>query len=244
MGPQPRLAAGAFLKVILAVLLALAAVAAGVIIYNAGQAARDRQRAAEQEAQELTASVGGGAALESELLGRAGRNFTLALRDSQSRYDSAWGALTNPPVLDMALIRSRADLRARAEAVRRLLNAAKDLRDFAENTPEIYRQELQRHKLAPSAREAELQKFAGDIAVVNPTIIAMRRTQVRGAEALLRVVLRLEASWGRWEYLPATRELRFQDAQQAEDYNLACQEYGVLSEKARSLQELLRAGKP
>ena len=150
----------------------------------------------------MTASVGGGAALESALLGRAGRNFTLALGQSQSRYDSAWAALTNPPVLDMALVRSRADLQARAEAVRRSVNAARDLRDFAENTPEIYRQELQRHKLAPSAREEELQKFAGDLAAVSPTIIAMRRAQVRAAEALLRLVLRLEASWCRWEYVP------------------------------------------
>ena len=244
MGPQQRLQAGAFLKVIIAVLLALALAVAGVIIYNAGQAARDRQGAAEQEAQQLTASIGGGAALESALLDRAGRNFTLALRQSQGRYDSLWAALTNPPVLDMALVRSRADLRARAEAARRLVSAAKDLRDFAENTPEIYRRELQRHKLSPSAQEAELQKFVGDIAAVNPTIVAMRQAQVRGAEALLRLVLRLEASWGRWEYVPATRELRFQDAQQADDYNLACQEYSALSEKAHSLQELLKAGKP
>ena len=238
------MAAGAIMKVIIAELLALALVAAGVIIYNAGQSARDSQRAAEQEAQQLTASAGGGAALESALLDRAGRNFTLALRESQSRYDSLWAALTNPPVLDMALVRSRADLRARADAVRRLVSAAKDLRDFAENTPEIYRRELQRHKLSPSARETELQKFAGDIAAVNPTIIALRRAQVRATEALLRVVLRLEASWGRWEYVPATRELHFQDPQQADDYNLACQEYSVLTEKARSLQELLKPGKP
>ena len=79
--------------------------------------------------------------------------------------------------------------------------------------PEIYRQELRRHKLSPEAREAELQQFMGAMAAVNPTIIALRRAEVRQAEALLRVVLLLDETWGRWEYRPATRDLSFKEAE-------------------------------
>ena len=218
-------------------LLALMLWLTGFLIFDARRAARERENAAELEARQLTASVGGGAALEKALEAKASQNFAAALRALQQRYDSAWAALTNPPVLDMALVKGRGDLQARAEAVRRLIKAAKNLREFAENMPEIYRQELQRHKLSPEAREAELRQFMGDMAAVNPTIIALRRAEARQGEALLRVVLLLEKTWGQWEYRPATRDLSFRDPEQADDYSLAYQEFNAISRGSAELEE-------
>ena len=79
------------------VLLGLMVWLAGFLIYDAQRAARERERAADLEAQQLTAHVGGGAALEKALVERTGQNFALALRELQKNYDSAWAALTNPP---------------------------------------------------------------------------------------------------------------------------------------------------
>ena len=158
----------------------------------------------------------------------------------RQRYDAAWAPLTNPPVLEMAPVKSQGELQARAEAVRRLISAAKDLEEFAKNTPEIYRQELRKHKLSPEAREAEWQQFMGTLDAVNPTIIALRRAQVRQGEALLRVVQALDESWGHWQYRPATRDLGFTDAKQADAYNLAYQEFNEISGQAQGLKAQLR----
>jgi len=226
------------------VLLAMMLWLTGFLIIDARRAAREREQAVELEAQQLTARVGGGAALEKALEAKASQNFAAALRGLQKRYDSAWAALTNPPVLDMALVKSRGDLQTRAEAVRRLINAAQNLRQFAENTPEIYRQELGKHKLSPEAREAELQQFMGAMAVVNPTIIALRRAEARQADGLLRVVLALDETWGHWEYRPATRDLSFKEPEQADNYGVAYQEFKAASGEAESLKKQLKVRNP
>ncbi len=216
----------------------------GFLIHDAQRAAGERERVAELEAQQWTARVGGGAALEKALVDHASQNFALALRELQKKYDSAWAALTNPPVLDMALVKSREELRARAEAVGRLIKAGRDLQEFTKNMPEIYQRELGKHKLSPAARAADLQQFVDAIAAVNPTLIALRDAEVRQAEALLRVVRLLGETWGRWEYRPATQDFHFQEAGPADDFNLAYQEFKELSGEAQSLQEQLRAWKP
>jgi hypothetical protein len=153
-------------------------------------------------------------------------------------------ALTNPPVLDMALVKSRSDLQAREEAVGRLIQAARDLQEFAGNTPKIYEQELRRHLLSPAAREAELRQFMGDMAAVNSGIIALRQTEVREAEALLRVVRLLDTAWGRWEYRPGTRDLGFKKPEDADDYKVAYQQFNEISRQAQSLKNQIRTGGP
>jgi len=137
-------------------------------------------------------------------------------------------------------VKSQGELQARAQAVRGLIRAATDLQEFAKNTPDIYRQELRKHKLSPEAREAEFQQFMGTLDAVNPTIIALRQAQVRQAEALLRVVQALDDSWGHWQYRPATRDLGFTDAKQADAYKLAYQEFHEISEQALAFQSQLR----
>jgi hypothetical protein len=226
------------------VLLGLMLWLTGFLICDALRTARERERAAELEAQQLTARVGGGAALEKALVESANQNFALALQALQKNYDSAWAALTNPPVLDMALVKSQGDLRLRAEAVRRSIRAGRDLEEFTGKMPEIYQRELLRHKLSPAAREAGLQKFVDAIAAVSPTLTALRGAEVRQGEALLRVIRLLEETWGRWEYRPATRDLHFKEASQADDYNLAYQEFNEISDEAQSLREQLRTRNP
>ena len=226
--------------VLYGVLLVLTLWLACFLVSDARRAARERDAAAELEARQLTPTAGGGAALEKALANKASQNFADALRALQQRYDAAWAPLTNPPVLEMALVKSQGELQARAEAVRRVISAAKDLQEFAKDTPDIYRRELRKHKLSPAARETEFQQFMGALAAVNPTIIALRQAQVRQGEALLRVILALDASWGHWQYRPATRDLGFTDDRQADAYKLAYQEFHEISEQAQAFQSQLR----
>ncbi|HXR07288.1 MAG TPA: hypothetical protein VN765_08155 [Candidatus Acidoferrum sp.] len=216
----------------------------GFLIRDAQRTAAERERQADLEVQQLRARVGGGAALEKALMDNANESFTLDFQELQKRCDAAWKALTNPPVLDMGLVKTQADLRGREEAARRWIGACQDLGEFTEKMPEIYRRELLRHKLSPEARAAGLQKFVDALAAVNPTLIALRRAQVREGEALLRAVQLLDRTWGQWEYRPATHDIFFKDAGQADDYNLAYKEFDGISSEARNLQEQLKPRGP
>ncbi len=206
------------------------------LIRDAQRTAAERDRQADLEARQLMARVGGGEALEKALLENANANFTFDFQGLQKKCDAAWAAVTNPPILDMGLVKTQADLRARAETARGWISACRDLSEFTGQMPEIYRRELLRHKLPPEARAAGLQKFVDALAPVNPTLLALRRAQVRQGESLLRVVQFLDQTWGRWEYRPATHDLSFKDAREAEDYNLAYKEFDEISGEARSLQ--------
>jgi hypothetical protein len=215
---------------------------AGFLVFDARRSQRAMEAAVDLEARQWTARVGGGPALEKALAGVASQNFALQLRWLQESYDNAWAALTNPPVLEMALVKSRADLRAREQTVGRLIQAAKQLQEFAENTPDYYRRELGRHKLSPEARETEQRQFMSELAAVNPTIIALRRAEVREAESLLRVVRLFEENWGLWEYNPATHEVVFKKPRLADDYTVAHQEFDGVSTEAQNLKRQLRTG--
>ena len=68
---------------------------------------------------------------------------------SAKEIQTSGAALTNPPVLDMTLVKSKEDLQARKEVIIEFITASKDLRDFCERAPNFYRQELMKHKLTP-----------------------------------------------------------------------------------------------
>jgi len=221
-------------------LLGLMLLLAVFLIHDAQRTSRAWEQAAELEAREWTARVGGGAALEKALAAVASQNFAAQLSKLQTNYDAAWTALANPPVLEMATVKSLAELQARAAAVGRLVQAAEALQHFAENMPDIYGRELQRHKLSPDARKAELAQFMGILAPASPTFIALSRTQRREGESLLRVIRLLEDNWGRWEYMPATGEIAFKDPAQADAYSVAYKEFHETSLEAGSLKKQLK----
>ena len=224
------------------VLIGLMLWLAGFLVYDARRTQRAMEAAMELEARQWTAKVGGGAALEKALADVASQNFGLQLRWLQGSYDDAWAALTNPPVLEMAQVKSRADLRAREQKVGRLIQAAKQLQEFAENMPDYYRRELATHKLSPEARETEKRQSMSALAAVSPTTSALRRAEVREAESLLRVVRLFEVNWGLWEYNPATHEVVFKKPGLADDYTIAHQEFDGVSTEAQNLKRQLRTG--
>jgi len=144
--------------------------------------------------------------------------------------------LTNPPVLDMAPVKSREELQAREELISEFITASEDLRDFCANAPDTYRRELLRHKLTPEARDASLKQFVQRVQIMNPTILALRKADVRRGEAMLKLVTFLEANWGQWNHDPAINKLRFQESKLADDYNRANHELEIISTETMRLQ--------
>jgi len=77
------------------------------LVRDAEQTAAEQER----EARQLMARVGGGEALEKALLESANENFAFDFQALQKGCDSAWASVTNPPILDMGLVKTQADLR-------------------------------------------------------------------------------------------------------------------------------------
>lgn len=188
------------------------------------QITRLRNQAAADEAAAGKARVSDGEALQLQLATNANTAFVSNALALQKKYLITGAALTNPPVLDMALVKSKEDLQTREEAVHQFIAVSKDMRDFCDNAIETYRQELLNHKLTPEMREASLNAFIEKVQGVNPTLMALRRADVRRGEATLNVLAYLEDKWGRWEYLPEKNRLRFSDTKLSEGYNRANQE--------------------
>jgi hypothetical protein len=199
----------------------------GLTIWGAVFAASiiaERDKAAEDEAAAVRAKVGDGEALQKQLAANADGDYKESLLDLQKNYERAGAALTNPPVLDMALLKSKEDLQTREEIVREFIAASKDMRDFCDNAIETYRQALLNHKLTPETREASLKAFIQKVQGVNPTIMALRRADVRRGEAMLNLLTYLEDNWGQWEYRPEKKQLRCKDTKVLDGYNRANQE--------------------
>jgi len=171
------------------------------------------------------------------LLQAVSQEFGSKMKDLAKKYESSWAALTNPPVLDMASVKSREELKVRREMVDEFIAESKALLDIAEHGTELYRQELLKHDLPRELREAGVKGFAQSFSNSNTrTLIAMRHADVRRGEAILKVVNLLEETWGQWEHLPATRKLQFQDAAQAAEYNAAMKELNQATEETLGLQ--------
>jgi threonine/homoserine/homoserine lactone efflux protein len=197
---------------------------------------RMRDKAATEEAAATRAKVGDGEALQKQLAAYADSAFVANVAELQMKYQMAGAALTNPPVLDVASVKSREELPPREEVIRDYIAASKDLRDFCDNATEAYRQELLNHKLAPEIREASMKAFIQRVQHKNPTIVALRKADVRRGEAMLKMLTFLDANWGQWEYRPETDRLQFKETKMSEDYYRAYQELQEISSEIVRLQ--------
>jgi len=197
---------------------------------------RMRDKTATDEAAAARAKVGDGEALQKQLAAYADSAFVANVGELQKKYQMAGAALTNPPVLDVALMKSREELQTREEVIREYITASEDLRDFCDNSIEAYRQELLNHKLTPETREASLKTFVQKVQGKNPTIMALRKADVRRGEAMLKLLTLLEANWGKWEYGPKTDRLQFKETKLSDDYKHAYQELQDVSAEVVRLQ--------
>ncbi len=163
--------------------------------------------------------------------------FTSQVKKFQSRYESSAAELTNPPLLEMAAVKNREELKDREQKVREFIAACDAFREFSENPSEVYRQELMQQQLSPKGRERLLNDFLKSISEKNPQIIVLRQADVRRAEALLKAVTFLESTWGQWDYVPATKQILFKETADAEEYESNRKECAATMDEVLRLKE-------
>jgi hypothetical protein len=162
--------------------------------------------------------------------------FGLEVKKIQTQYESSWALLTNPSVLDMAAVQNREELKVREKKVATFVAACNAILEFSENSTEVYRQALLKQAFPPKAQERMLKEFRKSISGKNPQIIVLRQVDVRRAEALLKAVTFLDTTWGRWDYVPATKQLRFKRTAEAEEYNTDLREFSVATDEVLRLK--------
>ena len=109
----------------------------GVTIWRAvllvgmeSEMAQKQDNIAEREAELVRGRVGGGEALQKELASYADQAFVANIFELQKKYQTSWAVLTNPPVLDMALVNSKEDLQDAGGGYRQVHNCKQGLTRF------------------------------------------------------------------------------------------------------------------
>lgn len=195
-----------------------------------------RDQGAEAEAERAAARYGTGERLQTQLALFAAQGFNAELGEVQRSYQRASAALTNPPVLGMATVRAKEALVVREEVIADFIQASQQLRDFCANAPEVYGDELLKHKLTRENRKKSLEQFTESIRRLNPTIIALRDADVRRGKAMLKIVRFERANWGKWQYRPESDELQFTEQRLAQQYRNLTHELAGLTAEAEGLQ--------
>jgi hypothetical protein len=182
-------------------------------IRDQAQTSKENEDGSEQEYLQVKARVGGGEALDKALVGIAERTYVdqlLKLKRAGERYASV---LTNPPVLDMALIKNREDLQVREKDVRGYLYAAGKEKDFFDDVPSNYEQELLKHKISPEARNRSIQEFVKSMNGSSSIIVAVRQADLDRGKIMLETLSLLDSNWGKWEYNPQKKRVQTSDSQ-------------------------------
>jgi hypothetical protein len=134
-------------------------------------------------------------------------------RQFSNAYNTASAALTNPPVLSMALVREKADLEARKQSVLACIAASQELIAFGESAPARLEKELSRANLSPDVRKEYLQHFIRSTELDKPETLKIKKAVVLFGQAVLNYLNLLEQNWGKWTYDPKTETVRSTNGQ-------------------------------
>lgn len=155
-------------------------------------------------------------------------------------YITAYVALTNPPVLSMALVKEKADLEARKKAVLACIAASQELEAFWESAPARLEEELSRAKLSPDVRKEYLQHFVRSAKLDKPESLKYRKADVLLGQAVLDYLNLLEQNWGKWSYDPRTESVRSTDGQFMENFTRDMGKIAELKSELKQLKKQLR----
>jgi len=177
-----------------------------------------------------------GETLQKNLAAHADHVYIANALALKKKYEIATATLTNPPVLDVSTMKSRADLQAREQVISEYITASKNMRDFYANAAETYRQELLAQKVAPKTLEEYLKNFNQEVKDPDSTIAALRMADVQLGETMLKLIALLETNWGKWQYSSEENRLRFGETNLASDYSRVSHDLRVVSIEMQQLQ--------
>lgn len=190
--------------VALPVLIATAATIRGVAEMGAV-----RELAAEQEAARFQTHLRPGEDLEKVLIAYADRAFVERSLELLKQYRAASSFLTNGALLDMGLAPSLEELLRREALVREYLEAGRKMQKFVQEGHLLYAEELEQHKISATTRAACLREFDRKADKQRDEVIKLRQVDLDFGKAELAALSWLENHWGKWDYVPATKGLRF-----------------------------------
>ena len=125
------------------------------------------------------------------------------------QYRAASGFLTNAAGLDLGQANSVEELQRREALVQEYLEAGGKLQQFVREGHLLYEEELEQHKISATARAVCLREFDRRANKDREEVIRLRQAELDFGKVELAALRWLENHWGKWDYVPATKNLRF-----------------------------------
>jgi hypothetical protein len=164
---------------------------------------------------------------------RATGDFAGKVNAMMRRYRDSAMALTNPPVLDFARVKTREDLKNREAVVQEYIKSCRDLQGLAENGPELYRKELEKVQLPSRMIDVTVKTFAKTFRSSAPRNPVVRKAEVRTGEAMLRILTLVDGEWDALTYDAAKQRYNFNNTTAEANYLRLCEEFNKAKEDFR-----------
>ena len=167
---------------------------------------------------------------------RATGDFAAKVKAMMTRYRDSAMALTNPPVLDFARVKTREDLKNRESVVEEYLASCRDLEVLAEKGPELYRKELETVQLPTRMIDATVKTFAKTFRSSAPSDPVVRKTEVRTGETMLKILTFVDDDWDALTYDAAKQKYNFKNTTEEAKYLRLCEEFNKSKQEFRDLE--------
>ncbi len=155
----------------------------------------------------------------------------------RDRYFANAAALTNHLLLDMAPVKTRAEIEARRQIVQNFVDGAKGMEAFATNAPAMYQELVDKRDLPPRFKKSFLDEFKKSLGNKASDTLRWRPTEVHYGELMLQMLDLFYDSWGHWKYSTARKRVEFQDAKALVEYNSLAQQIKDTAARLNELRE-------
>lgn len=170
----------------------------------------------------------------------AAKTYKDKLIETMDRYRSASAALTNPPVLDISLIKTREDLEVRMLNVSNYINVCREVREVTKYRMSMFAQQITRPEITEEDRNIAMRAFEEKYVSANSTVIQLREVEVRLGHAISRMLGNLDDNWGKWEYDAKDDMIKFKGSSLPRQYVQAKNDFDEANSEFIRLQEEVR----
>jgi hypothetical protein len=174
---------------------------------------------------------------DSAISAKVRQDFNRQATEAIAEYDRSVAGLTNPPVLNLSEVKTKADLLQRENRVRDYIAACKALEEFWLNSVKRFDEELKLKGVSEFGRKNSVNDFIEASGLNNPLALPTHRNAVLIGEARLKLLQTLEKDWGVWYWKQETGNIEFKDEHARSDYQVAFEKLKKLRTEGKDLSK-------
>lgn len=172
-------------------------------------------------------------------IARVMSSFVARMEDATKKYQSALQELEAAHVLSLPDLVSQNQIAARRETVQQFLDVNADFAGVISNSAASLRANLTAAQVAPDKVDQVLAGFQSKWSVRGPLMLEIRDCDRRAGEGMLGILDVLDKNWGKWDYNPDTKLVKFTDAGAEAAYRQSLIEIRTASQEQVRAQGML-----